>query len=467
MREFNKSYFKEVKTGIAYPPDVETYYNQLCEILANSKNAPFKEVNELITQRDFIEEVYGFSQEKPVEEILGKSENTPQKVLETIDDLIDRDLPEDELLPVVNYLSQNLHWQPQRLLELYRIRQQIKEEEALKKEFEGELSSILKLAKIDLSLEDFLPPKLAESIKLYCINSQIRESIALLHLLTGMGICHTVGSNVLVDGSKNWYEPTNIFSMMVSPSGQGKSPILKTLITQPFWGIQNGWAEGYKAKVEEYENELIAIKALPKEEKAAAFQDLIPPPDRPPILFATDLTVIGVNCQFNAYPSQGLLGLFDEARKLFAMDRTSSKHSDHSDILSLYNSGANVELRADGVRTNIGNSLLGLIGAIQPDVLMDWMNIDDFDGQWARFCFCVQPLQRKFASRDKGRVEIKELIQGLYKRVLSLPIGHYCLDPEGEKLFDDYYYGEIEDARMGTTDPGLASLYGKSGSKIA
>jgi hypothetical protein len=462
----DREYFRQVKTGLAHPPDVEDYYNKICEYVTR-ENLEFKELSELIDQKDVIEEVYGFKQEKPKEEDPKNLKLTPEKVIEKIDDLIDRDLTEDQLLPVLNYLAPDLGWQPHRLLELYKVRQQILEEKNLKDEFEIELSQILRLVKVDISLEDFLPDSIVSPLNNYCKNAQIRESITLLHLLTAVSVCHTVGTNVLVDESKNWYEPPNLFSMMVSPSGQGKSPIMKTLITQPFWEIQSQWAKSHERDCIDYERELMTIKAMSKEDRASAYEDLSQPLDRPRIIFSTDPTVIGFNCQFNAYPQQGILGLFDEARKLLGFDRTSSQHSDRSDLLSYFNSGATVELRVDGVRSNTGETLLGLFGSIQPDVLMDWMNTDDFDGQWARFLLVTQPLQRKLPSRESGKVDIKDLILRIYRELLSLPKINYYLEYQAGKLFDEYFYGEVEDCRLATTNSGLAALYGKCGSKVA
>ncbi|WP_013323843.1 DUF3987 domain-containing protein [Gloeothece verrucosa] len=464
----DRTLFNHILNGWLEDEKVLAYYNALVSFI--EKNPDHSDTKTAIEHRIFIEDCYpALLPQKPQE---SKPDNTSKEMSEElkqkIDELIDNDYDPVAIMPVLKETASKYGWNLYELNKYYDLRKRWKEDDDFREEVEAEVNEVVRMSNQNLNLEHFFNEEIAKPLKLFSDNLQVRHPITLTTALVGTSVCHQVGSRLLVDASKGWLEPPGLYGLLVSPSGQGKSPIQYALIQRPFWEIQSEWKKIFDQNRKEYYEQLEELKALPKEERQGAMKELEEPPNQPRILFASDPTVIGINGQFEAYPKQALLGLYDEAKKLFAFDRTSSGKSDQADILSYYNGFGVVELRKDGIRANVGECIFSILGLIQPDVLLELMSdLADPDGKWARFIFCIQPLEKKRATRNGPAIDIHDLITSIYRHILKQPATKYLLDTDAQEIFDRYLYEEIEPKRICSTSPGLQSMYGKTGGQVA
>lgn len=468
----NRELFKQITRNLVHPDDVDDYYLKLKNFSLLSECQLSPEFNEVLSQIRWLEETLNCGvphqeTEKPVFSEKSKERRSPESIISEIDDLIQKEKESSELTAILNFLAGNYGWTSRDLTSFYEQRKAFLEDEDFKEDVANEVRMLAAIARTDINLSDYLPAELAKPLNAFAKNLNTKRSIVLLTLLTACSACVQVGTKILCDRRKNWRQPAGLYSLMISPSGQGKSPIHDQLLQIPFWVIQSQWKQDWDLAMEDYERELLEIKSADKEERAAMMRSLEKPPEQQRVLFASDPTVIGLVNQFRVWPKQGILGLYDEARKLFSFDRTPSSGSDRSDFLTFYNGSGVLELRKDGVRNAVAELSYSVLGTIQPDILFDLMSDpNDADGQWARFQFCIQPLQRKTPASEEMSINLEELMVWLYKFLLSFEKATYPLSPDAQKAFDDYVYGEIEDKRLSSTVPALQSLYGKAGGTV-
>ncbi|WP_013324532.1 DUF3987 domain-containing protein [Gloeothece verrucosa] len=469
----DKERFNQIIQGLADTETAKTYYRELIS-LARTIGDEHPDAGKVADQIMYLEDLYKFKDThaqpntKPTEEAFSYNEIN-EEVRAKIDELIDLDFAPSQALTVCDFLAKSLKLPNSRNLErYYHYRKDQREQEDFKSEMDKDLSDLLGINKSDINVSDYLPDWLSPPLSHYCKTSSVKHLLVLLGLLSGVSVCHKVKTRLMVDPSKDWKEPPSLFVLNISPTGQGKSPFVNKILIEPLSLIHQEWKEAFNDEQLDYEIELESIKQLPKDERKEALKNLKEPPSRERIIFSTDPTIIGLNQQFNAYPEQGILAIFDEGSKLFAFDRTGSGKSDRADLLSFYNGGGLCELRLEGIRANVSRTLLSINAAIQPEVLLELMgNCEDRSGQWARFLYALQPKTRKYPSRNQAKVDVTNLLVEVYEQIMKLPGELYHLDPQAGQLFDDYYYFDLEGKRMRTNDLGLEAVFGKSGGQVA
>lgn len=393
------------------------------------------------------------------------------QIRDTIDGCIDQKTTESEKMAFLVMLAKAVGWHEEKLKSYYHLRLKELEQEESQEEIQSEIEKTLESMSDDIDLESYLDPCLVPHLKLLGDKLKYKQSSILTAILTAVSVLHRVGTEIHL--ADDWDVSPNIFGLLVSPSGQGKSPLMKALITQPFSEIEKRFNKEWEQEIEraavsaaefglmskDEQRDYIAENGLPKK-----------PPATPKILFATDLNTIAVNKQFRTHPEQGFMGMYDEARKLFNF-KAGGRGDDESNICSLYGGTGTKELRATEDRANIAETLFGIYGGIQPQILLDLMgNADDSQGQWARFLYTFQPKELKvyeLAYTDNRDQSLKHLLTALYDLILKLPKRRYTLTPDGQQALSYYLTHVTEPERMKNSDNVMETFMGKSGGRVA
>jgi Protein of unknown function (DUF3987) len=392
------------------------------------------------------------------------------QVREAIDNLIERQQPESDKLATLTELANLFKWDDRKLITYYQLRLKELEEEETQEETQSEIDSILDSMNDDIDIADYVDPILVPNLLRLSTKLRYKQSSVLTALMTAISILHKVGTVLwLEDG---FYVSPNLNSLLVSPSGQGKSPMMKALITEPFSKIEQEYQKVFEAAWTNYEQDSAEFSLMGKNEQRDTIKrEGLPtrPPEAPRILFATDLNTIAVAKQFRHYPEQGFIGIYDEAKKLFNF-KGGGRENDESNLLSLYDGSPIKELRAGENRANIAATLFGIYGLIQPRILLSLMGDDgDEQGKWARFLYTFQGKEAKVYSLKYGteKTSLSEDLATFYRSILKLPKRTYTLTVDSQLALSIYLTEGTEKERMAHSDNILEKFYGKSASRIA
>lgn len=407
-------------------------------------------------------------------QLLGFSDVDKEKltqIRDMVDGCIDQKSTEAEKMAFLVMLAKSIGWQEEKLKSYYHLRLKELEQEESQEEVQSEIEKTLESMSDDIDLATYLDPCLVPYLKILGDKLKYKQSSILTAIMTAVSILHRVGTEIHL--ADDWDVSPNIFSLLVSPSGQGKSPLMKALITQPFTEIERRFMKEWEGEIErsaicaaefglmtrDEQRNHIAEHGLPKK-----------PPATPKILFATDLNTIAVNKQFRTHPEQGFMGMYDEARKLFNF-KAGGRGDDQSNLCSLYDGSGNKELRAGEDRGNIAQTLFGIYGGIQPQVLLDLMGEgDDSQGSWARFYYTFQPKEAKVYNlqyTDKSDKSLRYLLAALYDLIIALPKRSYTLTQDGQDALSYYLTNVTEAERMRNSDNVMETFMGKSGTRVA
>ncbi|MGL5075730.1 MAG: DUF3987 domain-containing protein [Waterburya sp.] len=414
-------------------------------------------------------------QDQKLDEI-GFSKNDKKRLEEvraSVDRLIYSQLSEaDREIWLINTSSlYGMH--PDKLKSYYYSRLKELEEEASRDDRQKEIDKALDSLNEDLPLDGFFPDEIVKPLRSFATQMKYKEVSLVTAILTATSVLHKVGTRLKI--SEGFYISPNIFSFLVSHSGQGKSPLIKTIIENAFRLIENDYNAQYNRKVTEYENALEEWKSIDsKERRELGYTKPIEPPSSPRILFATDMNGTAVNQQFSRYPDAGFLGIYDEGKKLLNFNGRGRTADDESDLLSFYDGSGVKELRTEkGVRTNVPSTLLGVYAGIQPTDLLELMGqCEDSRGKWARFLFTIEHKERRwfefyYEEEQEKVIEIWDILAKYYRRFLSAEKTIYRLTEQGQKAIQDYLNYAVEPERMKVSESILETFLNKAGSRIA
>jgi hypothetical protein len=322
-----------------------------------------------------------------------------------------------------------------------------------------EIENRLRTRDEDLDLNDYLPPELADPLTLWCKWLSIRNAVALTALLTGASSLHQTGTTLKIHQDLNYDVPSTLFSAMIGPSGQLKTPILRNIITQPLNIIAQEKVDAYNAAMEDYKAALKAWQA------AGSDGDEPEKPKEPTLYYFNDTTGEGLYAQAARDPGKALFGVYDELSGLFAAQnayRSNGKGSERQDLLSYYDGTGKTVLRKPGVQVREKCIYLSLFGGIQLEVLKPLMgDFSDPDGQWARFLFVHQPLQAMTLPDDgQGAVRIHERIVDFYRKIDRLPEMEYHLSQKAFKRYQSVL-NRLDKLRVTHPKAGMRAIYAK------
>jgi hypothetical protein len=395
---------------------------------------------------------------------------SPDELLREINSLIDRGLPDSEIALTIPNLAKCAGYTESATWKIYHERLLEVEVTENRAETSALVDLLLKAREATVTLQSVLPLGLAEPFAKYCGWLNIRPEVVLLTFLTTVSGLHHTATTCWLNKDWDFDVKPNLFTAIVAPPSQKKSPILRTIAKKPLRVLERKARDAWKKAVTDYRATEQHYNSLTKEQKEQEFPDGLPdpPPDRRKIHSFTDTTSEGLRNQIEAYPMQGLIALPDELARLIksANKYRGGKGSDEEDLLSYYDGGGETVLRADGLAGDFDNLLLAVLGSIQPGVLQKMIkDCQDENGKWARFQFVVQPLAPSVMSADGGSFDLTPMLANLYERINNLPPQDY--KPEREAFA--YYcsiYNEFERRRVSESHPGLSAAWGKAEGRV-
>lgn len=394
-----------------------------------------------------------------------------EKIQQAVDNLIEENLTESQKLIFLSQLASVFKWDDSRLKSYYLLRLKEIEYGETKEETKLEINEVLNNIDRDLPIDAFLDGELGNLLVKFSNDLGYKQVSVLTCVLSAVSALHKVGTEVQL---KRGFEITpNLYSLLVMPTGQGKSPLLKNLVTKPYSKIESKFFENHRQAIDHYNEEKAQFALKTKEEQRKILEEeglSTEPCTSPKILYTTDCNSTAIAQQFSRYPDRGFVGIYDEASKLFNF-KAGGRGDDHSTLLSLYDGSGIKELRTtEGVRANINRTLFSIIGLIQPKILLDLMGDgDDIQGAWARFIYTEQDKEKRIYNlfdESDDFTEIHTYLSQIYNLILALPKQTYTIEEEGKKILQDYLNNGCETERMNTSHLGLEAFLGKAGSRI-
>jgi hypothetical protein len=333
------------------------------------------------------------------------------------------------------------------------------EQSELRDDTAEQVDALLEASTASLDLHEILPKSLASPLLKLAGWLNLKPEAYLTALLTTVSVLHKASTTVVVNKEWDFEVSPNLYSAIIAPSSQKKSPILKAICKKPLSILQKQANEQYKLQMQIYEQELKEWEADKSEDKGSA-------PEKPErkLYFFTKATGEGITYQAARCPEQGMLYLSDELAGMLGAQNQyrGGKGSDKQDLLSYYDGAGDVTLRADGVKSESDFALLGVMGGIQPKVMKKLLDdCEDSDGSWARFLFVEQPNAASTMKADGGSYDLTNLLSGLYQQIDALPPTTYRLSPKAFRLFCKAY-NRLEKKRVSDRLEGMQSVWGKA-----
>ncbi len=330
-----------------------------------------------------------------------------------------------------------------------------------------ELHKLLEVSAQTISLSDYLPMSLATPLTQYCEWQNIRHGVVLTSLLTSISSLHKVGTELILHKNLDFSVPPTLYSAIVAESGSKKSPIFRATAKSPLNRLREQWHQEHQERLQEYIQELLAWEQENNHLKKGQKPDTPKPtePTPPPPFYVTDATGEGLKTQAQKAPDKALFLLVDElAGYLGSQDKYfGGRGSDKQDLLSYYDGTGATVLRAGGIKVDVPQIYLSILGTIQPDVIKKIMgNTKDVDGTWARWLFVHQPnIPTTLPDDVPCGVDCTEVVTSYFEKVFDLPTTIYRLSREAFKLYQPFY-NRLEQLRVSHSTPGLRAVYAKA-----
>ncbi len=395
---------------------------------------------------------------------------SPDELRIKINDLIAQGLPDSEISLAIPALAKQANYSESGTWKIYYDRLREIEVEENREETKAQVEALLLAAQASVNLHSVFPLALAEPLTQYALWLNIRPEVALLTVLTAVSGLHHTQTTAWLNRDWDFDVKPNLYTAIVAPPSQKKSPILKALAKKPLRVLERKAREEWKKAQQQYKETEQYYNSLSKEAREAEFPNGLPlaPPDRRKVYAFSDATTEGIRNQIEAYPNQGLIGLPDELARLIksANKYRGGRGSDEEDLLSHYDGGGETVLRADGLAGDFDNLLLAILGSIQPGVLQKLLrDCKDENGKWARFIFVNQPMTASVMSADSGSFDLTPMLADIYEKVNKLLPQEY--KPERDAFA--YYcgiYNEFEQRRVNDSHPGMSAAWGKAEGRV-
>jgi hypothetical protein len=239
-------------------------------------------------------------------------------------------------------------------------------------------------------------------------------AVPLLAILAG-----AVGNARRLRITKTWLEPSVIWSALVADSGDGKSPVLRTILA-PIEAYQSDRFREHKERLVTFDADmLLHIKRLDewKRDKRGTRPPIAPQAPTAERLLVGDVTIEKLLALLSENP-RGLLLVLDELAGWWGgHDRYRNKGGvDVPAWLSLYDAGSATVDRQKGGTIHVQRGAVSVTGGIQPAVLARVLTAAHREaGLAARFLFVKPPTSPQLFSE----AEIGEKTLGDYSDVLT------------------------------------------------
>lgn len=394
-----------------------------------------------------------------------------EQLLDQIDKLIALDFPQSQISASIPALAQRSGYSDRAVWKTYQHREAEMEIEEERAATAATIDALLIAKEAFIDLRDVLPLALAEPLLKFATWLSVRPETILVTLLTTVSALHHAQTISWLNRSWDFSVKPNLYSAIVAPPSQKKSPIVKAISRKPLKFLENKARKAWSEQQQQYIEQEQFYQSLNKEERREQFPEGLSeaPPDRRKVYSFTKNTSEGLRNQVEAYPNQGLLAVPDELAGLLksANAYRGGRGSDEEDLLSYYDGTGETVLRAEGLAGDFDNILLSILGTIQPKVLQKFLSDgEDINGRWARFLFVQQPLVPSVMSVDDGDFDLTPLLASLYEKVNQLPPMEYMPEREAFKYYCAVY-NELERRRVFDPSPAMSAVWGKAEGRIS
>ena len=387
-----------------------------------------------------------------------------ENLMGEIDELLDADLKRSALKLEILKLSQKFRVADKEIWNLYRAREEEKEQADNREDVATEVAQLLDSKKSQINIAEIIPPGLATPIEKLAKLLNLKPECYLTALLTQVSSLFKVGTETILRRDSDFRVTPNYFAAIVAESSQKKTPVPQAIIDRPMKPLREQARKEFEKTQEAYEKELAEWRATKGEDKGVA-----PKPPRKKIYSFDKSTGEGIIYQVEAHPDQALMYYTDELAGVFksANQYRGGKGSDEEDLLSFWDGTGSTVLRATGTKADLEGLLLSIFGTIQPDVLASFLkDCSDSNGKFARFDFVIQPLApSKPPLEDGGKFDLTQMLSELYQKVNSLPALKFELDREAKRLFTEFLWA-VEDRRCSDPMQGKRAMIGKMPKKV-
>ncbi|HEY9828980.1 MAG TPA: DUF3987 domain-containing protein, partial [Stenomitos sp.] len=273
-----------------------------------------------------------------------------------------------------------------------------------------ELAKLVDATDQTINIADYLPARLALPLAQYCQWQNLRHAVVFTSFITAVSSLHKVGTELILQRSVGFKVPPTLFGAIVAESGSKKSPIFRATAREPLNVLKKDDAKEYELELKQYNKDLQEWSEAEQSNKGDRPQE----PPKPPLYYFSDATGEGIKAQAASAPDKALFALVDELAGFFNSSNQyrGGRGSDKQDLLSYFDGTGATVLRSGGVKVDVMQIYLSILGTIQPEILRQAMgNTNDFDGSWARFLIAIQPnTPSQLPDEHSGGVDMKDLL---------------------------------------------------------
>ncbi|BAU13070.1 bifunctional DNA primase/polymerase [Leptolyngbya sp. NIES-3755] len=380
-----------------------------------------------------------------------------QDVQVEVSQLVEQDLTAAELTTRIYDLAKRSGSQTRDVWGLYRTYQQEQEQLNERDDRSTEINKLLKLGRHQLRLQRYLVASLAEPLQNVAQYLGSTTSAMLFTLLPTVASLCRVGTRLELIAATGFYALPILYTGLVSESGGGKSPTQKIILT-PLFRLQESTDREYEIQVEQYDRELEDWQRSDRENRGSK-----PCRPNPREYYTVDCTREGIAQIQAQQPDRGFLGWVDELSAIVTgrNQYRGGKGSDKEALLSGRDGSPIKVNRASGKRISVTQSSYSITGATQPDTLRSLMgDFSDGSGEWARFLWCILPIQPAPFPDDAVKYDVSELLLALYLRVEALQPETYKLSPEALQRYRNWY-NDLDQFRLNEPKQALRSVFQK------
>jgi uncharacterized protein DUF3987 len=327
-----------------------------------------------------------------------------------------------------------------------------------------EIIDLIGLEDKRFSVKPLLPSEVYEAIAFQSNLMGLREEAYATCLLTGLASLMHPGTTLEL-AYKFKVNPV-LYAAIVSPSGQRKTPLINSMVRDALVRFQIDAQEKYKLEHADWRSQYKRWQTDKNPDKGDE-------PEEPArdIFFTTDATGEGLAAQVGRQKERGFVILADEINGYFKGQNQykNGKGNEKELMLSAYDGIGQVTLRKDGLSVEAYQSLVCILGGIQPEVLETLLDNGDETGNWARFIFVHQPMAtgRLLARATEETVRHEQAIRQLFERFRNRASfeNHYYLSTAAFKTFDDAY-NALEAQRVKESNQALQAAISKAQGRI-
>ena len=453
-------------SALNVPGMTETHKLRL-ELLLYHHEADLLEKTQLRAEIEKAYQIFGKGFDRAYDAFLcseGKTNSESQKwtasvIREELEKIAHQNFSESDRKLTISQLAQESRWPVSQLNSIYADIVAELDERDSQQTTKAKIEQILQANQSSINLSEVLPENLARPLTQLAKWMNLQPEVCLVSLLGTVSSLHRTDTELLAATATDYRLSPNLFIGLVAESSQKKSPILKAIATKPLGLLHRDECDRYEQEMATWKE---ACKRIQSEDKYAEM-----PPEPQKRVHWLQRTTGEALLRQAGRQQHGMLYLSDELKALFGSLNSyrGGRGSDEEDLLELYDGSGAKTLRAEGLRDDTDKTCLGILGAIQPEILEKLIGgKDDGNGKWARFFFVHQP-NTASTLPISGGLNLTEMLAGLYRSISALPAIEYQFDSAAQLRFKQAY-DRVEQLRVKEPNQSLRAVYGKTAGRI-